>query len=516
MSAIDFPNSPSVNDTHTVGDRSWKWNGSQWKVVRSVLPGATGPTGPTGNTGSTVTGSTGATGASVTGPTGAVGNTGATGLTGVTGAAGSTAAITYVFTATAGQTTFSGADSNSLTLSYTVGAEQVYVNGVLLVRGSDYTASNGTSVVLASGTIASDTVAVIAYGSFNVADVYTQTQANAAFPLSTSTFFAGKNKIINGDFSVNQRGFTSTTTSEFHFDRWQGYGTGTTFSSQTFTPGAAPVAGYEGRNFYRTAVTGQSAAGDYVLNRQFIEDVRTLAGQTVTLSFWAKAASGTPNIGINLYQYFGTGGSPSTTVEVSGIAQAVTTSWARYSYTFAIPSISGKTIGTNNNHYLALRMWLSAGSTYNTLSGTTGNQTNTFDIWGVQLEAGSVATAFQTATGTNQGELAACQRYYFRLGGTNVYGRIALGLTGNSTTSGAFLIQHPVFMRTNPSVLEYSTLTTWDQVTLRAVTSLTIGQAATSATSLDFSVASGLTAFRGYELLTNGSLSGYLGLSAEL
>jgi hypothetical protein len=71
MSAIDFPNSPSVNDTHTVGDRTWKWNGSQWKVVRSVLPGATGPTGPTGNTGSTVTG-----------PTGAVGNTGVTGVTG--------------------------------------------------------------------------------------------------------------------------------------------------------------------------------------------------------------------------------------------------------------------------------------------------------------------------------------------------------------------------------------------------------------------------------------------------
>lgn len=51
MSAIDFPNSPSVNDTHTVGDRSWKWNGSQWKVVRSVLPGPTGPTGPTGPAG---------------------------------------------------------------------------------------------------------------------------------------------------------------------------------------------------------------------------------------------------------------------------------------------------------------------------------------------------------------------------------------------------------------------------------------------------------------------------------
>lgn len=81
MSAIDFPNSPSVDYVHTVGDRSWKWNGSQWKVVRSVLPGATGPTGPTGNTGSTVTG-----------PTGAVGNTGAVGETGPTGANGSTGA----------------------------------------------------------------------------------------------------------------------------------------------------------------------------------------------------------------------------------------------------------------------------------------------------------------------------------------------------------------------------------------------------------------------------------------
>jgi hypothetical protein len=81
MSAIDFPNSPSVNDTHTVGDRSWKWNGSQWKVVRSTMPGETGVTGPTGPQGDTVTG-----------PTGAVGNTGADGVTGSTGATGSNGA----------------------------------------------------------------------------------------------------------------------------------------------------------------------------------------------------------------------------------------------------------------------------------------------------------------------------------------------------------------------------------------------------------------------------------------
>jgi hypothetical protein len=58
MTAIDFPNSPSVNDTYTVGNRVWKWNGTVWEVVRSTVPYSTGPTGPTG--------------ATVTGPTGSV------------------------------------------------------------------------------------------------------------------------------------------------------------------------------------------------------------------------------------------------------------------------------------------------------------------------------------------------------------------------------------------------------------------------------------------------------------
>ena len=70
MSAIDFPDSPALNSTHTVGNRVWKWNGTVWEVVRSTVPYATGATGPTGNTGST--GLTGATGAGPTGPTGSV------------------------------------------------------------------------------------------------------------------------------------------------------------------------------------------------------------------------------------------------------------------------------------------------------------------------------------------------------------------------------------------------------------------------------------------------------------
>jgi hypothetical protein len=54
---IDFPNSPTVNDTFTVGNRTWKWTGSTWESVPTSGPtgptGATGPTGPTGPTGAT-------------------------------------------------------------------------------------------------------------------------------------------------------------------------------------------------------------------------------------------------------------------------------------------------------------------------------------------------------------------------------------------------------------------------------------------------------------------------------
>ena len=68
----------------------------------------------------------------------------------------------FIYTATASQTTFSGNDDNSNSLSYTVNQIQVFLNGVLL-DSSDYTASNGTSVVITAGTLANDIVTILAY-----------------------------------------------------------------------------------------------------------------------------------------------------------------------------------------------------------------------------------------------------------------------------------------------------------------------------------------------------------------
>jgi len=85
----------------------------------------------------------------------------------------------YYFIATAAQTTISGVDANSLTLAYVAGSEAVYVNGALQVRGQDYTATNGTSVVMSSALAVNDVVEIFAYTAFTVANAYTKAESDA-------------------------------------------------------------------------------------------------------------------------------------------------------------------------------------------------------------------------------------------------------------------------------------------------------------------------------------------------
>jgi hypothetical protein len=209
VSAINFPDSPAVDSVHVVGNRVWKWNGTSWDAVRNSVPYATGATGATGNTGPT--GSTGITGS--TGPTGTTGATGTTGVTGATGITGPTGALFAVADPTepsspsdgqiwidtdgtapttvvtrwteqpaAGTTVLTGNDDYSIPLAYSPGYEQVFLNGVLLSRsGSEYTATNGTSITLATATVAGDIVEVICPLQIATTDTYTQSAVNNAF-----------------------------------------------------------------------------------------------------------------------------------------------------------------------------------------------------------------------------------------------------------------------------------------------------------------------------------------------
>lgn len=327
-------------------------------------------------------------------------------------------------------------------------------------------------------------------------------------------FAAGKNSIINGDFRFNQRAFTSNTaTGSYNFDRWLQTNSGGSFTvtPQTFTAGTAPVSGYESINFLQGITATQSAAGDYAYFSQRIEDVRNDAGTTVVVSFWAKANTGTPKIGVELSQNFGSGGSPSAQVNTAAGSVTLSTSWARYSVSVAIPSISGKTIGTTaNTSYLELNLWTSSGATNATRASSIGIQNFTAGIWGVQLEQGTTATAFQTATGTIQGELAVCQRYYQTSGQNSYY----VSGTVNNATDTTFAYPLLVTMRTLPTV----TVSNVSHFTLEpsavAITAFTLATSNASKWSF-YTTSAGLTANQSKQLF-GVNASANLQFSAEL
>jgi hypothetical protein len=117
----------------------------------------------------------------------------------------------------------------------------------------------------------------------------------------------------------------------------------------------------------------------------------------------------------------------------------------------AVPSISGKTIAAGSS--LIWYLWTSSGTDFNSFTNSLGLQTATIDIWGLQIEAGNVATAFQTATGTLQGELAACQRYFYRWNGDvgDAFCYVPAHCQAYSTTQATGILQMPQTMRTKPS-----------------------------------------------------------------
>jgi hypothetical protein len=329
-----------------------------------------------------------------------------------------------------------------------------------------------------------------------------------------------QNAIINGAFEINQRNFSSTTASnEFTFDRWRtavlGDGT-TTFSSQAFTPGLAPEQGYEATRFQRIVTTGQTTSGVGSFIEQRIENVRTFANETVTFSFWAKAASGTPKIALEFQQFFGVGGSPSATVNTYGGQVTISTSWARYSVTVAIPSVSGKTIGTTDPGFLSARFWVSAGSDFNARTGSLGIQSNTFDIWGVQLEAGTVANPFRRNANSIQGELAACQRYYYRIGGETLFQRFGNGY-GTGTTTADLIIPYPVPLRVKPTV---SATVTNLQILPVGVTVTSISTDTniinSQAGAITANAASGLTSNVPYSFRASNSLTPFIEFNSEM
>jgi hypothetical protein len=364
--------------------------------------------------------------------------------------------------------------------------------------------------------VAADSLNRLAVGSNDqvlVADSAAST--GLAWKSYATPFAAGKNGWINGGMDIWQRGTTSasiTTSIVYAPDRWgtiSGASTGTVVSRQlTNDTTNLPSIQYCARVARTSGQTGTSLI-QFAQSMESVNSVR-FAGKSVTLSFYARAGANysSASNALNVLMLTGTGTDQQALVGYTGSVSAInsfatlTTTWQRFSFTV--------TLANNVNEIGA--------DFYYTPSGTAGAN-DYFEITGIQLEEGSVATPFSRAGGTIQGELAACQRYYFRATPGGIYSGYASGMATTTTVSYSYMA-FPVQMRITPTSIDYSNIGFGElQNGIVAATSVNLGYAGTASifgTLVQVNVASGLVQYRAGIIANTNNTAGYLGLSAEL
>jgi hypothetical protein len=398
-------------------------------------------------------------------------------------------------------------------------------NGALAIRtlgnAIDTTMATMTpkSIVDAKGDLiaasAADTPARLAVGNNGetlVADSSTSTGLRYQAPVQ-------QNPVLNSAMQVWQRGTSSAIgVSSFTFfgpDRWQVYrgNTGSTVSRQvTGDTTNLPNIQYCAR-FQRDS--GNSTTEQFYIANNF-ESINSIpfAGKTVTFSFYARKGANysatSSNLVANLRSGEGTDQNYNNTYTgntlVAGGSTTLTTTWQRFTYTGTVPTTSTELCVFFNS----------------TPTGTAG-AADYFDITGVQVEVGSVATPFKTYAATIQGELAACQRYYYRFNanGASLFPIFGLGFA-NTTGTCNITSQFPVTMRTKPSVIDTSAIGNFalefSNSNIASLTSITIDNNYTNSDNGQCVVArSGVfTVGTYYRLTVSTSVAAYIGWSAEL
>jgi hypothetical protein len=337
------------------------------------------------------------------------------------------------FTATIGQTTFTPSGT------YQVGFLNVIRNGSQLAP-ADYTATNGTTVVLNNACVAGDIVVIEVYNLTSLTNALPSTggTVTGATTFNSTVSINGangsgytgfKNRIINGEMDIDQRNagasVTATTSNLYSVDRWQAVASQS--SKYTVQQNAASVTPPVGFTNY-LGVTSSSAysvlTGDYFSLQQTVEGLNcadlawgTASAATVTLSFWVRSSL-TGTFGGVLKN---NGGSRSYPFSYT-ISAANTWEYE----TITIPGDTTGTWLTTNGAGILLNFGLGTGSTYTAAAGAwvaanivqptstvsvVGTSGATFYITGVQLERGSNATSFEFRDYGR--ELIMCQRYYF-------------------------------------------------------------------------------------------------------
>lgn len=324
---------------------------------------------------------------------------------------------------------------------------------------------------------------------------------------SYAVYTGDKNRIINGNFNIARRNSgtvtaTSGSSAVIGVDRWLCAAQGSTFTTtQTLHTVGQTTVTNNPKYKVVNVVTSSAGAGNFARFSQRIENVAESSGETMTLSFWAKA-NASQNIAVEFVQNFGTGGSPSAEVNSLGVTTcALTTTEQLFTVTLTFPSVSGKTLGSNNNDYYEVIFWMDAGSSFNSRTNSLGQQSGTIHISQVQLEFGSVATCYDSRAW--EFEMKLCLRYYQTLLLTNLHAR------AESTTDLSFhgiTFQSPMRVPPTPSIT-ISSVTSGSVATGSLTNTTTVNHA-----SLGWTGGSGFTAGQ----IVMATLSGNVTLNAEL
>jgi hypothetical protein len=265
----------------------------------------------------------------------------------------------------------------------------------------------------------------------------------SVIPSDAQGGFSFRNKIINGQFDVWQRGtsFTSSSVNEYSADRFrtEGYAHSSVISRQTFTVGQTSVPGYP-TYFCRVASSTTVSAGQFWAFQQRVEAPQVMSGSgTYTLSFWVKS---TTSVAAGAFSY-GIDGVQST-------SPALSTTWQKLTTTVSISN-------NESTGYVSIYLVYFGPSKGNI----------TVDIANVQLEYGSQATPFEKLPYSV--ELSKCQRYYSQLVGN--YSPDWIVPNSSYTNYFTHCWQFPQEMRTGPTVSQISgTTVAMDQFGIGAAT----------------------------------------------
>jgi hypothetical protein len=417
------------------------------------------------------------------------------------------------------------ADAGTVIQMNSASATTITVNTALFAAGDSVQIQNiGAGVC----TVTAGTATVTTAGSLDLSQwengflYFTSTSASIFFDVVQSPtviptsygYSAGKNSVINGGFDTWQRGTSlaiSNGVTTYLADRWAAYraATGSTVSRQaTSDTTNLPTIQYCARVQRDNANASTSAISYY----NMFESINSIpfAGQTVIFSFYARKGANysQASSGLTVVLKTGTGTDQNIYSGFTGATNAVlqtatlTTTWQRFTYSATLASSITQ---------IALGLEFAP-------VGTAG-AADYFEVTGAQLELGTSATTFSRNASTYQGELAACQRYYYRLTGGNPSMLAMTGL-GYSTTTILGYVNFPTTMRTAPSALDTSAMASfaWDRGNTGSgnTPSSVIADSTWNANIGAFQInTTGITANSIYRIFSNAA-SAYVGFTSEL